>query len=51
MHDRSELYTVVFQLNFRGHVVVIEFDTMNESVEDFLNFSYWSFIAQFEFGG
>ena len=30
--DRSELCTVVFQLNFRGRVVVIGSGTMNESV-------------------
>ena len=30
--DRFELCIVVVQLNFRGHVVVIRFFTVNESI-------------------
>ena len=31
MHDKLELCTVLFKLNFRSHVVVFVFCTMNES--------------------
>ena len=47
--DKPELCTVVFQLNFRGRVLVIGFCIMNESIAG--RFSYWGFIAQLEVGG
>ena len=37
MHDRSELCTIVFQLNFRGCVVVIGSFIMNESIAGLSN--------------